>query len=76
MRQKMKTASRGPISHIHKIQKSVSMRRTRARALLKAAYQEVGSKMRSLEHEFLPLDTDPVLKVLWEHERDAAYDRL
>jgi len=52
------------------------MRRTRARALLKAAYQEVGSKMRSLEHEFLPLDTDPVLKVLWEHERDAAYDRL
>lgn len=22
------------------------------------------------------LDTDPVLKALWENERDAAYDRL
>ena len=22
------------------------------------------------------LDTDPVLKTLWENERDAAYDRL
>jgi len=34
--------------------------------------QEAGGVSALTKH----LDTDPVLKALWENERDAAYDRL
>jgi hypothetical protein len=46
------------------------------RALLQAGYAELGPETKRLEHEFAHLEADPVLKALWENERDAAYDRL
>ena len=51
-------------------------RRRKLRTLLEAAYAEVGSKAKRVEREFSRLGTDPVLKVVWENERDAAYDQL
>ncbi len=41
----------------------------RTRMRREQAAQEVSALTKDL-------DTDPVLKVLWENERDAAYDRL
>jgi len=52
------------------------VRRRKLRTLLEAAYVEVGSKAKHVKREFSRLDSDPVLKVLWENKRDVAYDRL
>ena len=46
------------------------------RALLQAGYAELGSEARRLAREFARLEADPVLRALWENERDATYDRL
>jgi len=56
--------------------RALRARRRKLRALLEAAYAEIGSKTKQVEHECSRLDSDPVLNVLWENERDATYDRL
>lgn len=35
-----------------------------------------GQEAREVSALTKHLDTDPMLKALWENERDAAYDRL
>ena len=72
MRRKAKTAGRRQIP-------AMRPRKTheeKSRALLRAGYEELGSEARRLEREFARLDSDPVLKVVWENKQDAAYDQL
>ena len=76
MRRKTKTTARGSIPRTRETQKPARVCRAKVRALLEAGYMEVASKARRLEREFAHLEADPVLKAVWENERDAAYDRL
>ena len=76
MPRKTKITACGSIPRTHKIPKLLRARRTKLRALLQAGYKELGVEARRLEREFTRLDSDPVLKVLWENKRDVAYDRL
>ena len=72
MRRKTKAIDHRPTPTAH----SGRTHQEKFRALLQAGYAELGSEAKRLEREFAHLGADPVLKTLWENERDAAYDRL
>jgi hypothetical protein len=71
MRRKTAATDQRPIPAAH----SRRTHQQKFRALLQAGYAELGPEARRLEREFAHLEADPVLKALWENERDAAYDR-
>lgn len=72
MRRKTKATDHRPTPTVH----SGRMHQEKFRALLQAGYAELGPEAKRLECEFAHLEADPVLKALWENERDATYDRL